>query len=248
MYEFFANSLTQGFSDSSVMGKLLVLLQLGASVVMYTYVFGKWWELRGLELVSRVVRRDVMSSQHVLDYYMLRKSKGRSFSPLDNIYWSTCERLERQMAPAARAQLAQPQAAPGAATGLSKHEIELVKSIGEQTLDGEEMRVEKGMGVIATVVALAPMVGLLGTVWGVLDAFRNIGAPGAGAATIKNMAPDISSALLTTVVGLLIAIPGIACHNILSAKLRRLQADMEGFLDDLTGRIALEFQDSGSRS
>ena len=105
------------------------------------------------------------------------------------------------------------------------------------------LRVETGMGRLATVVAIAPMLGLLGTVWGVLDAFANMGAT--GSATIATMAPAIASALVTTVVGLLIAIPGVMLHNWLSAMLRDLLADMEGFADDLMGRIALEFQDPG---
>ena len=100
------------------------------------------------------------------------------------------------------------------------------------------------MGGIATVVALAPMLGLLGTVWGVLDAVADMGE--AGSATIATMAPAISAALVTTVVGLLVAIPGVMLHTHLNAKARGLMSDMEGFTDDLTGRIALEFQGRAS--
>ena len=115
-----------------------------------------------------------------------------------------------------------------------------MKSHCEHILDEEELRIEHGMGLIATVVALAPMLGLLGTVWGVLDAFADMGA--AGSATIATMAPAISSALVTTVVGLLVAIPGVCAYNHLSSTVRGLTADMEGFADDLVGRVALEFQ------
>jgi len=94
--------------------------------------------------------------------------------------------------------------------------------------------------VIATVGSLSPMLGLLGTVWGVLDAFADMGE--AGSATIATMAPAISSALVTTVVGLLVAIPGVILHTRLNATTRALMSDMEGFTDDLIGRIALEFQ------
>ena len=95
------------------------------------------------------------------------------------------------------------------------------------------------MGVISTAVALAPMLGLLGTVWGVLDAFGDMEP---GAAMLAKLAPSISSALVTTVIGLLVAIPGVMAYNILSAKIRKLDADMEGFADDVCGRIACEFQ------
>jgi hypothetical protein len=70
--------------------------------------------------------------------------------------------------------------------------------------------------------------------------FADMGA--AGSATIATMAPAISSALVTTVVGLLIAIPGVCIHARLNATLRGLISDMEGFADDLMGRIRYEFQ------
>ena len=103
-----------------------------------------------------------------------------------------------------------------------------------------EIRVGRGMGAITAVVALAPMLGLLGTVWGVLDAFADMGE--VGSATIATMAPAISSALVTTVVGLLVAIPGVLINTHLNAKVRALTSDMEGFTEDLLGRIALEFK------
>jgi biopolymer transport protein TolQ len=56
------------------------------------------------------------------------------------------------------------------------------------------------------------------------------------------MAPAISSALVTTVVGLLVAIPGVLINTHLNAKVRALTSDMEGFTEDLLGRIALEFK------
>ena len=100
------------------------------------------------------------------------------------------------------------------------------------------------MGIIATVVTLAPMLGLLGTVWGVLDAFAEMGS--AGSANLATIAPSISAALVTTVVGLLIAIPGVMAHGHLSSQVRNITADMEGFADELTGRIACEFQGRGA--
>ena len=100
------------------------------------------------------------------------------------------------------------------------------------------------MGVIATVVALSPMLGLLGTVWGVLDAFYEMGS--SGSANLATIAPSISSALVTTVVGLLIAIPGVVAFNRMNATIRNLTSDMEGFADELIGRIACEFQGRGA--
>ena len=100
------------------------------------------------------------------------------------------------------------------------------------------------MGIIATVVALSPMLGLLGTVWGVLDAFADMGT--AGSANLATIAPSISSALVTTVVGLIIAIPGVCAFNYMNGRIRNLTSDMEGFADELMGRVACEFQGRGA--
>ena len=236
MTEFFANSLMNGFVKSSLMGQGIVVVQLVASMVMVAIAIGKW---RGLSRISQAVRRvtrDVMGGRDVLEYYLARHPNGHT--PLENIYWATCERLLRLLAPDVRSLLVGRQ--PGVVVALTAHEMGLVKALSEHVLDEEEIRVEHGMGAIATVVALAPMLGLLGTVWGVLDAFADMGA--AGSATIATMAPAISSALVTTVVGLLVAIPGVMLHTHLNSKARGLMSDMEGFTDDLIGRIALEFQ------
>ena len=73
---------------------------------------------------------------------------------------------------------------------------------------------------------------------------ENLGLrPGANLATI---APSISAALVTTVVGLLIAIPGTIAFTRMQASIRNIAADMEGFGDELMGRIACEFQGRGA--
>ena len=74
--------------------------------------------------------------------------------------------------------------------------------------------------------------------------FAEMGA--AGSANLATIAPSISAALATTVVGLIVAIPGIVMHAFLSASVRNITADMEGFEDELMGRIACEFQGRGA--
>ena len=110
----------------------------------------------------------------------------------------------------------------------------------EHELDQERIRVMKGMSIIAAIVALSPMLGLLGTVWGVLDAFAEMGSQ--GSANLATIAPSISSALVTTVVGLLVAIPGTIVHTSIQAMAQEIVSNTEGFVDELMGRIACEYQ------
>ena len=234
-----ADSLVQGFLGSNFMGQALVVVQLLGSVVMVATILGKWKELGFVGMATRRFLRDFSTGRDVLEYYLQRRPSATTGT--EGIYKETCERLLKLLSPDARSLLVGRQ---GADAALTAREIELVRGTCEHVLDEEELRVEHGMGVISTVVALEPMLGLLGTVWGVLDAFAEMGT--AGSANLATIAPAISAALVTTVVGLLIAIPGVIAHTRLNASVRNITSDMEGFADELMGRIACEFQGRGA--
>ncbi len=234
-----ADSLVQGFLGSNFMGQALVVVQLLGSVVMVATILGKWKELGFVGMATRRFLRDFSTGGDVLEYYLQRRPTVST--GVEGIYKETCERLLKLLSPDVRSLLVGRQ---GGDAALTAREIELVRGTCEHVLDEEELRVEHGMGVISTVVALEPMLGLLGTVWGVLDAFAEMGT--AGSASLAAIAPSISAALVTTVVGLLIAIPGVIAHTRLNASVRNITSDMEGFADELMGRIACEFQGRGA--
>ncbi|MBR4615008.1 MAG: MotA/TolQ/ExbB proton channel family protein [Kiritimatiellae bacterium] len=237
-----ANSLVKGFLGSNFMGQAIVVIQLLGSIVMVATIIGKAKELGFVKSATRRFLRDFSTCRDVLEYYLQRRPTAAS--GLEGIYKETCERLLKLLAPDVRSLLVGRQTDGDGAAALTAREIELVRGTCEHTLDEEEIRVENGMGMIATVVALSPMLGLLGTVWGVLDAFAEMGA--AGSANLATIAPSISAALVTTVVGLLIAIPGVIAFNRMNATIRNITSDMEGFADELIGRIACEFQGRGA--
>ncbi len=235
-----AGSLINGFFGSNLMGQGIVIVQLLGSVIMVATIIGKANELGFISLAVRRFLRDFAQCHDVLEYYLNRRptaTKG-----LEGIYKETCDRLLKLLTPDVRSLLIGRQTEGAAA--LTAREIELVRGTCEHVLDEEEIRVERGMGVISTVVALSPMLGLLGTVWGVLDAFAEMGT--AGSANLATIAPSISAALVTTVVGLLIAIPGVIAFNRMNATITNINSEMEGFADELIGRIACEFQGRGA--
>ena len=234
-----ASSLIDGFAKSNFMGQGIVLAQLAGSVLMVAAVIGKWRTLLAYAHATRRFLRDFSTCGDVLEYYLQRRPNVRT--GVEGIYKETCERLLKLLTPDVRSLLVGRQAEGAAA--LTAREIELVRGTCEHVLDEEEIRIGYGMGLISTVVALAPMLGLLGTVWGVLDAFAEMGA--AGSANLATIAPSISSALVTTVVGLIIAIPGVIAFNAMNAKIRDIHLEMEGFADELNGRIACEYQGRG---
>ena len=237
-----ANSLVDGFIQSNMIGRGIVCVQLALSVAMVAVIIGKWRELDFVASATRRFLHDFSSGLEVLEYYLNRRPDAAS--GLERIYKETCERLLKLLAPDVRTLLVGRSTNGDGAAALTAREVELVRGTCEHALDEEIISVERSMGIIATVVALSPMLGLLGTVWGVLDAFADMGT--AGSANLATIAPSISSALVTTVVGLIIAIPGVCAFNYMNGKIRNLTSDMEGFADELMGRVACEFQGRGA--
>jgi biopolymer transport protein TolQ len=94
---------------------------------------------------------------------------------------------------------------------------------------------EQRMTWLATIAAVSPFIGLLGTVMGIIDAFHGLGT--AGAATLRAVAPGISEALITTAAGLIVAIPAVIGYNQLTAQLRDFAARMDDFGRELLNAI-----------
>jgi biopolymer transport protein TolQ len=105
--------------------------------------------------------------------------------------------------------------------------IENVERAMRRATTQEVTRLEKALTFLATTAATAPFVGLFGTVWGVMTAFR--GLTTAQTSSIQAVAPGIAEALVATAVGLAAAIPAVVAFNHFAREIRVLTADMENF-------------------
>jgi biopolymer transport protein ExbB/TolQ len=94
----------------------------------------------------------------------------------------------------------------------------------ERARDREISRLRRGLGMLATIGSIAPFVGLLGTVVGIVNAFKQIAQTGSGG--LASVSAGISEALITTAIGLLVAIPAVMIFNYLSSVADRLALDM----------------------
>jgi len=92
-------------------------------------------------------------------------------------------------------------------------------------------RLQFGQVLLATVGAIAPFVGLLGTVWGIHHALVDIA--GAGQITIERIAGPVGEALVMTAAGLAVAIPAVLAYNLFGRRITRIEAALEGFAQDL---------------
>jgi biopolymer transport protein TolQ len=98
---------------------------------------------------------------------------------------------------------------------------------------------ESKVPFLATTASAAPFIGLFGTVWGIMNSFRNIGAK--GAANLTTVAPGIAEALVATAIGLVAAIPAVMAYNYLSRRIRVISAEMETFANDFLNIIRRRF-------
>ena len=117
--------------------------------------------------------------------------------------------------------------------------MEHVKRTLENTVAQESLKLESGLILLAIAVSGAPFLGLLGTVWGVMNTFAGVAQ--AGSASLAVMAPGVSAALITTVAGLLVAIPSMFGYNWLVHNLRVLTVELDNFAQELVSRMETEY-------
>jgi biopolymer transport protein ExbB/TolQ len=119
--------------------------------------------------------------------------------------------------------------------------MEHVKRTLENTVAQESLKLESGLILLAIAVSGAPFLGLLGTVWGVMSTFGHIAT--SGSATLTAMAPGVAAALITTVAGLLVAIPSMFGYNWLVHNLRVLTVGLDNFAQELVSKMETEYLD-----
>ncbi len=111
--------------------------------------------------------------------------------------------------------------------------MEVVQSRARQEL----VRLESGLFILEIVVGIAPLLGLLGAVSGLVHVFSNIGSGAMSTSDLKGIASGIGEALSTTIVGLAIAIPALVAYSYFSRRVERLAVEMEALLTDLIEKV-----------
>jgi biopolymer transport protein TolQ len=110
----------------------------------------------------------------------------------------------------------------------------------DQASIAEQARLEKNLGFLATTGSTAPFIGLFGTVWGIMDSFREIGLR--GSANLATVAPGISEALIATAFGLVAAIPAVVAYNYFLGRIRTISSEMDNFSSEFLNIIERHFE------
>lgn len=198
---------------------LIIVGALGfLSVLTWSILLTKWSVLRQARQRNAEYLDLYRKMRHPLDIY--EQGLDRRGTPLYSVYAAGARELclqmlgtsERDQTFSARLRNAR-RIAP---TQMSSVSLSMERAIGEMAV-----RLEEKMSLLATCVSGAPFLGLLGTVWGVMDTFAAVASSSSGA-SIQDMAPGVSGALVTTVVGLLIAIPAMFGYNHLMQSIKKM--------------------------
>lgn len=222
------------FSQSNLAGKVIVVLLVLGSVFAWSVMLTKIKELRQARMDTILFLNAYRKESHPASLFLKRRKF--LYSPLYSVYEKACLALGTVL----ESRGADPDDLFMGGVGketqkLTEIHLRTVRNVAERTVADHALLLESNMGLLATATTTAPFLGLLGTVWGVMESFG--GMVVSGSAMLSAVAPGISGALLTTVVGLLVALPSAIGYNMLSDKIGRLALEIDNFCQELMSDI-----------
>jgi biopolymer transport protein ExbB/TolQ len=209
-------------------GKAIIVVLMLFSVFAWSVMAAKAVQMRRAKKLNQYFEAEFRSQKHVLDVYDRRLQVPDC--PLFMVYQEGCRELDTRLRK------------PGSTARrerVSLKAMEHVKRTLENTVAQQSLRLESGLILLAIAVSGAPFLGLLGTVWGVMSAFSYVAIR--GSADLKTMAPGVAAALITTVAGLLVAIPSMFGYNWLVHTLRVLTVQLDNFAQQLVSNMETEY-------
>lgn len=237
MDPFVANIVIEAFQTSSFINKVIVFVLCLLSLYTWTTLMGKTADLKIVNRRNATFRKNLKSRFHPAQLYVEASGAFAPGIPMAAIYSAAMKELVGILRikgiPEDQINAWQP-GMPG--VSLTETEMASIKALAESELSEQIIFIESKMSAIATLTTTAPSLGLLGTVWGVMESFMAMAS--AGSAMITSVAPGISGALLTTVLGLLVAIPSSVGYNALSDHVKSTVVKTENFTDELMSTIA----------
>ena len=194
------------------MGKSVLAILLVFSIVSWAVMFAVWQRFR----------RSQRASRRFVSIFRKAKRLADVQSALSTLQHSSLVGLFRAGYAEIEAQISHAEGGRQTVKSLDSVERSLMRATRI-----ESARLSRFVPFLATTAAATPFIGLFGTVWGIMDAFGNIGAT--GSTSITSVAPGISEALINTAAGLFAAIPALLAYNHFVQRLRQARGEMEDF-------------------
>ena len=209
-------------------GKAVIVCLVIFSILAWSVMIAKALQMRRAKKLNQFFMTEYRTQKSVLDVFDRRiHAEG---CPLFMVYQAGSMELD--------ARLKLP-SGEGRKKHVSLKAMEHVKRTLENTVAHESLKLESGLILLAIAVSGAPFLGLLGTVWGVMSTFGHIAQQ--GSATMAAMAPGVAAALITTVAGLLVAIPSMFGYNWLVHNLRVFTVALDNFAQELVSKMETEY-------
>lgn len=201
--------ITNLIAQSGPVAKAVLVILLLFSVFSWAIMISKWGLFRKARVQSTRFVKAFRKAPRLQDIAPLASQFQPS--PLVAVFEAGYEEYRRQI---------------GNPSGSVKN-ITAIQRATQIAASEELTRLERRLPWLATTGAVAPFIGLFGTVWGIIDAFHSLGT--SGSATLRAVAPGISEALIATAAGLFAAIPAVVAYNQLTHSIREFGARMDDF-------------------
>lgn len=219
------------WNQATFEGKAIIILLLLFSIIAWSIMATKAVEMRQARKLNGYFDAEFRSQRNVLAIFDRRVQVDGC--PLFAVYQGGCQELDTRL------RTREGGRRPRASLTAMEH----VKRTLERAVAQQSLKLESGLILLAIAVSGAPFLGLLGTVWGVMSAFSGVAkaAVAGGRADLAAMAPGVAAALITTVAGLLVAIPSMFGYNWLVHNLRVLTVELDNFAQELASKMETEF-------
>ncbi|PIS00213.1 MAG: MotA/TolQ/ExbB proton channel family protein [Chlamydiae bacterium CG10_big_fil_rev_8_21_14_0_10_35_9] len=226
--------LINSFKQSDFFGKLIFFSLFILSILSWIIILYKFW-LTKKARSSSVSFENILHNQknNLLNLNFNHMDSNPFLEIFDSLKIHAIEILDKNRF------FLQKQENNSSQNFLTDIDLQLVESHLISKISKEIQSFEKNLFILSTIVTLAPFLGLLGTVWGILITFSNLSS---NILSNSNMLSGLSMALGTTVLGLLVAIPALIGHNFLKNLLRDYQKQMESFAQKLLATLEIQYR------
>jgi len=214
-------------TQSSLVTKIVLGLLVVLSLVSWAIMLAKWREFRRVERAGRAFTREFERAPALeVAAGLARRSKPSPFTRA----FSRSVNFFAEMKPGALRD--------AAAGPLSGSQVEALRLVLDAEITDERDRLSRFIPWLATIGSVSPLIGLFGTVLGVIDAFVGIAVKGSG--NLGAVAPGVAEALTATAAALAVAIPAVFGYNIFASRLRRLEGELDSFGTEIIAMMVRE--------
>ena len=206
-------------ANASIVVKTVMVLLLAVSFMSWMFIFQKWFSIRRSVRQTGQFEREFWGGKDLNALYQGAVNHRHSIGSLERIF----EAGFREFAKLRGQKSAQTEASDM---------VDGARRAMRATFQREMDFIERHLSFLASTGSVSPYVGLFGTVWGIMHAFRSLA--NVQLATLAQVAPGIAVALIATAIGLFAAIPAVVAYNRYSYDIERLANRFESFMEEFS--------------